>query len=86
MEFYINFSSVLYELFEVLLIYSRFVFVKQLGLGLGLGLGTGPGPGTGDLDWGLGNGELGMGKWEMESTQVPGDDSIMPGADPFILF
>ena len=49
-------------------------------LGLGLGLGTGPRPGIGAWDWGLVNGEWGMGKWEIESTPVPGDDSIMPGA------
>ena len=38
------------------------------------------GTGIGNWDWGLGNGEWENGKWEIESTPVPGDDSIMPGA------
>ena len=59
--------------------------------GWGLGLGTvigdwdwGLGLWTGIVDWdwgqGLGTREWENGKWEIESTPVPGDDSIMPRA------
>ena len=46
----------------------------------GLGLVLGLGPGIGDKVWVMGNGEWKNGKLEIESTPVPGNDSIISQA------